>query len=276
MDKGGSIQQATGWMPSPLPALRAHPVAAGRFGARRRPVPAGHDWSHEVTAPRLNVHANGWMAPLLLDVEGALNRARGFTEDGVPVFVAYSAPGNPIGFRLPQAWQTTTPNPRYVEAWEPGMALCAVMGHGLDLVDIDPRNGADTSLDWLRDNLPHVYFTALTPSGGIHAFVKSLGVRSRDNVAPGIDIKAGVDGWGTALRSSHPRSESRRVTAWTGPTSGFAWTTRSWRRTDAGIRVTDPARCSRRSCGTCMPGTPRPQCPPGLAQGGRGPTFTAP
>jgi putative DNA primase/helicase len=112
------------------------------------------------------------------------------------VFVAYHAAGNSTGFRLPKAWQTTAPNPRYVEAWEPGMALCAVMGHGLDLVDIDPRNGADTSLDWLRDNLPHVYYTALTPSGGIHAFVKSLGVRSRDNVAPGIDIKAGVDGVG--------------------------------------------------------------------------------
>jgi hypothetical protein len=52
-----------------VPALHAYPVPAGRLGSRWRPVPASHDRSLGMTTPRLNGHANGWMAPLLLDAE---------------------------------------------------------------------------------------------------------------------------------------------------------------------------------------------------------------
>ncbi len=113
---------------------------------------------------------------------------------GIPIFVAH--PNNStLGFRLPDSWQTTTPNPRYVDAWQPGMALCAVMGCGLDLVDLDPRNGGSpTSLNGL---MPTVYGVAASPSDGWHGFIRSMGVRSRDNVLPGIDVKAGdPDGQG--------------------------------------------------------------------------------
>jgi hypothetical protein len=72
-----------------------------------------------------------------------LGAARDLAKAGIPIFVAYPDPTSATGYRLPKGWQNTTPNPRYIDAWRPGMALCAVMGHVLDLVDLDPRNGFD-------------------------------------------------------------------------------------------------------------------------------------
>ena len=66
-----------------------------------------------------------------------LDIAKAMAAAGIPIFVAHPN-SSPLGFRLPDSWQTTTPNPRYVDAWRPGMALCAVMGCGLDLVDSTP------------------------------------------------------------------------------------------------------------------------------------------
>src|SRR5690554_450803 len=126
--------------------------------------------------------------------EAALDHARTLAAAGIPVFCAYPDPDSDIGFRLPKNWHKTTPNPRYVDAWKPGLALCAVMGHGLDLVDLDPRNGGDAAQ--LNGTMPTVYAVAATPSAGWHGFVASLGVRSKNGVLPGIDIKAGVDGEG--------------------------------------------------------------------------------
>lgn len=122
----------------------------------------------------------------------ALDVARAMAAAGIPVFVAYPDPGKPGDYKPPGRWQQTTANPAYVGAWKPGLALCAVMGHGLDLIDIDPRNGGDGKA--LNEILPEVYGTAATPSGGTHLLVRSMGVGSRDGVLPGIDIKAGTDG----------------------------------------------------------------------------------
>jgi hypothetical protein len=125
----------------------------------------------------------------------ALDVARALAAAGIPVFCAYADPdgrtdsGRATGYTLPKRWQTTTANPAYVNAWKPGMALCAVMGHGLDLVDADPRNGGDLAA--LGAILPEVLALAASPSGGEHAFVNSMGVGSHDNVLPGIDVKAG-------------------------------------------------------------------------------------
>ena len=45
--------------------------------------------------------------------------------------------------------------------------------------------------------MPRVYGKATTPSGGTHELVATMGVRSRDKVCPGIDVKAGApDGTG--------------------------------------------------------------------------------
>ena len=148
--------------------------------------------------------------------ERDLDVARAMARAGVPVFVAYADPegktpsGRQTGFSLPGKWQTTSPNPRYVDAWRPGMALCAVMGCGLDLVDLDPRNGG--SVESLNGFMPTVYGVAASPSEGWHGFVKSMGVRSHDKVLPGVDVKAGdIDGQGRGYAFLAPTVRRSKV-----------------------------------------------------------------
>jgi P4 family phage/plasmid primase-like protien len=132
----------------------------------------------------------------------ALDIAKQLTLCGIPVFVAPADPSKPTGFRLPTKWQETPPDITIVERWQPGDALCAVMGHGLDLIDIDPRGAGPNPIDALVAALggqfPTTYGTAATPSGGAHAFIRSIGIGSRDAVLPGVDIKAGVLGLTTS------------------------------------------------------------------------------
>lgn len=139
----------------------------------------------------------------------AVEVGRVLAEAGVPVFVAH--PDNStIGFRLPKGWQNQPANPKFVDAWRPGLALCAVMGYGLDLIDLDPRNGGDVAA--LNGAMPKVYAVAATPSGGWHGFIASMGVRSRDNILPGIDIKAGTDGQGHGFAFIAPTVRASKVT----------------------------------------------------------------
>lgn len=123
----------------------------------------------------------------------ALEVARGLVRAGVPMFLGRPDPNEPIGFKLPRGWQDVRADESVVDAWRPGWGLCAVTGHGLDLVDVDPRSGGTTN----GVPMPHVYLVAETPSGGAHFFVRSLGVPSRDGVFPGVDLKSGTaDGSG--------------------------------------------------------------------------------
>lgn len=137
----------------------------------------------------------------------ALDVARQLAASGVPVFLARpalddSGQWNPAagagGYWLPRGWQTTEADPATLDDWQPGMAVCAVTGGPLDLLDTDPRSGGDTSRAELeRDGLlPRVWLAATTPSGGTHEWVAHLGVHSRDNLRPGLDVKAGHDGNG--------------------------------------------------------------------------------
>lgn len=154
--------------------------------------------------------------------EAALSIAHRLAEAGVPIFLARPARteqgkwdpaggSGGSGYWLPKGWENTTANPRYLEAWEPGMAVCAVMGHILDLVDLDPRNGGDPTS--LNGSMPAVYGVASTPSGGYHGFVKALGVRSRDAVLPGIDIKAGdLEGRGRGFAFIAPTVKLSKAT----------------------------------------------------------------
>jgi hypothetical protein len=128
-------------------------------------------------------------AALTRDQQNALSIARQLAAAGIPIFVAYPDSSAPTGYRLPSGWQRVIADTAVVVSWRPGMALCAVMGHGLDLVDIDPRNGGDPAT--LDGEMPISYGCATTPSEGVHSFIKSLGVRSCDNIVAGIDIKAG-------------------------------------------------------------------------------------
>jgi hypothetical protein len=119
--------------------------------------------------------------------------ARRLIDQGVPVFVAKPDPGSGTGFYLPRGWQNTRTNPRLLEAWKPGAALCAVTGVALDVIDIDPRNGGDTAWESFTSEhpSPRVYAEVATPSGGRHLYVARTrhGKVSRD----GIDLQAGDD-----------------------------------------------------------------------------------
>ena len=96
-------------------------------------------------------------------------------------------------------WLDPTADGSAHKAWRPGWALAAVMGRGLDLLDIDPRNGGDLSRKQLVESgaWPRVYAAASTPSGGTHEFVASMGVCSRDGVLAGFDVKAGLPDGGS-------------------------------------------------------------------------------
>lgn len=156
------------------------------------------------------------MTPEQLD---ALAIARGLAAAGIPVFVAAADPARPTGFRLPRDWQHTPPDPRTVDTWQPGMALGLVTGHGLDLLDVDAHKGGDVTV--LNGSTPRCYAAALTPSGGMHSFIASLGVRSRDNVAPGIDVKAGDHaGQGRGFAFIAPTVKPSKVT---GVPQSYRW-----------------------------------------------------
>ena len=73
------------------------------------------------------------------------------------------------------------------QGWRSALSL----GSELDLIDLDPRNSGNA--ESLNGFMPTVYGVAATPSGGWHGLVKSMGVRSRDIVLPGIDVVVGPD-----------------------------------------------------------------------------------
>jgi hypothetical protein len=140
-----------------------------------------------------------------LDQEQALEVARELAELGMPMFLAQWENGE---YKLPPRWQTTVADPSVVDNWRPGMALCAVTGHVLDLIDVDPRSGGEVPDGYL----PPVYAAAATPSGGVHHFVLPLGVRSRDGVWPGVDVKSGLpDGSGRGFAFIAPTVRLSKV-----------------------------------------------------------------
>jgi AAA domain len=186
---------------------------------RNRPAagtPPGEERAGPATGRPHNITDNGHSTDL--DVARALIHA------GVPIFVAPPDPATSTGYRLPTRWQHTKPDPGVVDRWRPGWALCAVTGHLLDLVDIDPRNGGDRSERELRAAglWPRAYAQAATPSGGRHDFVQVLGVHSRDNFRPGIDIKAGVAGDGQGFAFIPPTVRRSKVT---GEPVAYRWLT---------------------------------------------------
>lgn len=154
-------------------------------------------------------------------VAGALEVARELARAGIPVFAAPPDPGQKVGFRLPANWQRTAPDPARVDEWQPGWALCMVCGHGLDGVDIDIYAGG--MLDPVLDaGLPRVWASAATPSGGIHLLVRSLGVRSKNGLFQGVDVKSGEPGGkGHGFLFLAPTVKASKVT---GEPASYAWT----------------------------------------------------
>jgi hypothetical protein len=149
-----------------------------------------------------------------LDQEQALAVARELVGLGMPMFLAPFEDGE---YKLPLRWQSITADPMVVDNWRPGMALCAVTGHVLDLIDIDPRSGGVVP----EGHLPPVYASAATPSGGMHHFVLPLGVRSRDGVWPGVDVKSGrPDGSGRGFAFIAP---TVRLSKMDGTPQTYTW-----------------------------------------------------
>lgn len=161
--------------------------------------------------------------------QAALSVARELVRAGVPVFLARPDDTHPTGYRLPKVWDHFTAQPNALDAWTPELAVVAVTGCGLDLVDIDPRSGG--ALDSIRASgvtMPEGYLMAETPSGGTHYFVKSIGVPSLDGVFPGIDLKSGApDGSGRGLAFLAPTVRRSKVNGvrseyrWMGDVSSF-------------------------------------------------------
>lgn len=163
----------------------------------------------------------------------ALDHARHLAEAGVPLFLARPAKTETgawdshgghhgCGYWLPKGWQRTEADPAVVDKWEPGMALCAVMGHAVDGLDVDPRSGGlKTSTDHAH-HWPTSYGRQATPSGGWHDLIAPLGVPSRDGALPGLDLKAGTDGGGRGFLFLAP---TRKVSKVTGKVGEYAWFT---------------------------------------------------
>lgn len=144
-----------------------------------------------------------------IDVDQALAVARDLVALGMPMFLAQPDPGEPTGYRLPFGWQQAETDPTVVDAWRPGMALCAVTGHVLDVIDLDPRSGGGMTAGVA--GVP-VMALAHTPSGGTHRFVLPTGVASRGGAWPGVDIKAGVpDGGGRGFVFLAPTVRTSKV-----------------------------------------------------------------
>ncbi len=169
--------------------------------------------------------------------------ARTLISWGVPVFAARPAVDadgewqpaggtDGCGYWLPQQWQKTFPTENWLDpqvkgwedkAWRPGWALSAVMGHRLDLLDVDPRNGGNETRAALEraELWPRAYAEATTPSGGTHTFVASMQVGSRDSVRPGLDVKGGKpDGSSRGFAFIAP---TRKLSKATGAVERYRW-----------------------------------------------------
>ena len=126
-----------------------------------------------------------------------LDAAHDLVDMGVPVFVGrLGKDGNPDRTdRRWREWQNKQPSHRVVDTWQPGLALCAVMGFRFDALDKDPRNGG--KLSWKRmasdlgDDGPQLYGTVATPSGGQHYYVAATGLGTVHGFLPGLDLQGG-------------------------------------------------------------------------------------
>lgn len=130
--------------------------------------------------------------------ETELALAREFIAQGVPVFVAKPVPRGWNGrseFFFPAGWPYLDPDESLLDEWKPGWAVCAVTGIKFDVMDIDPRNGGDTTLQVLKINniMPPIRGAISTPSGGTHYYMNRTGLR-KSNPWTGVDIQAGDEG----------------------------------------------------------------------------------
>lgn len=189
----------------------------------------------------------------------ALDIAHALIAAGIPVFAAapwrdpagsWDPAGGVGGYVLPHRWQHTLISPAAIDAWRPGWALGAVMGHTVDGLDADPRNGgADTRAQLIAAGAwPISYGSAVTPSGGSHELIRALGVASRDALRPGLDVKGGdIAGRGRGFLFIAPTIRLSKVT---GELAAYRWdrppSLRIPEDDDSGAAITEVIRAARR------------------------------
>lgn len=86
-----------------------------------------------------------------------------------------------------------------------GVGIATGAGSGIDVIDVDSRNGGEESLDRLEAEIgePPQTATVRTPGGGYHLLFKSCGLKTGANLRPGIDTR-GAGGYVVAAGSLHP------------------------------------------------------------------------
>lgn len=168
------------------------------------------------------------------EVDNALAIARKFVAAGVPVVrarPALDAEGNwnprgghqGSGYWFPRGWPDAKPDLAAVDNWQPGDGLFAVMGHAVDGLDVDPRNGGGSSYEDLDllGRCPDPIGRQRTPSGGFHDIINALGVGSRDGFVPGMDLKGGRKGEGS--RGLLWIAPTRRLNKVTNEIAAYTW-----------------------------------------------------
>ncbi len=160
-----------------------------------------------------------------------LNAALWYAQHGFPVFPVHNVRGGlcscgDVGCAHPgkhprtaHGFKDATRDPAQTQKWWkkwPDANIGVPTGplSGLLVIDIDPRNGGDSSLDALvfKHGRPPATAEQMTGGGGRHIVFRDPGVAVPKELAPGIDVK-GTGGYVIVAPSIHP---SGRPYVWDG------------------------------------------------------------
>ncbi len=130
-------------------------------------------------------------------VEKDIDLLTEFQRMGIPVFactlrMAKSPEGKDEEVGHPKRWQETTPDQYDLWSASRSGAFGVVTGHGLDVLDVDPRNGGDVDavLQALQEHQVPVIGIVDTPGGGIHVYLPSIQTALPGRMPEGIDFLA--------------------------------------------------------------------------------------
>ena len=143
-----------------------------------------------------------------------------FQDHGIPVFtftLRLDATNNVVGY--PTGWQRTEVHNSNLDQAAPGCAFGILGGHGVDVIDVDPRNGGDVEevhADLLAFKVPIIAIVS-TPGGGAHFYISSTGRAKKTNLAPGVDYIGGTSegksrGFTFAPGTTRPKYPNGRYT----------------------------------------------------------------
>lgn len=108
----------------------------------------------------------------LMEIEGAALLAH----HGVPIAVLRPARrGYNHGEFAFASRKSAQADCRVLSNFTPGDALIALTGQGIDVIDVDERNGGFDTFEQLKDSVGEVVAQVSTPSGSFHLYVTSTG-----------------------------------------------------------------------------------------------------